>query len=58
MVNNSRTRKTSLESSPPKENGKNIKIYIVIGRHSFKFLYVIGKGGFGKVWRVEMKANR
>ncbi|CAK81785.1 unnamed protein product (macronuclear) [Paramecium tetraurelia] len=50
MVNNSRTRKTSLESSPPKEN--------VIGRHSFKFLYVIGKGGFGKVWRVEMRSNR
>lgn len=29
-----------------------------IGRHSFKFLYVVGKGGFGKVWRVEFKSNR
>ncbi|CAD8060907.1 unnamed protein product [Paramecium primaurelia] len=25
-----------------------------IGRGNFKFHYVLGKGGFGKVWRVEM----
>ena len=25
-----------------------------IGRDNFKFQYVIGKGGFGRVWRVEM----
>ncbi|CAD8169174.1 unnamed protein product [Paramecium octaurelia] len=48
--NYGRTRKTSVESSPPKDN--------IIGKHSFKYLYVIGKGGFGKVWRVEMKANK
>ncbi len=24
----------------------------------FVFHYVIGKGGFGKVWKVEMKKNR
>lgn len=57
MVNNSRTRKTSLESSPPKDNS-TVMNHLVIGRHSLKFLYVIGKGGFGKVWRVEMKSNR
>ncbi|CAD8161873.1 unnamed protein product [Paramecium pentaurelia] len=27
---------------------------IEIGRSNFKFHYVLGKGGFGKVWRVEM----
>lgn len=29
----------------------------VIGKSSFKQFYVIGKGGFGKVWRVQMKKN-
>lgn len=24
----------------------------------FKFIYVIGKGGFGRVWKVEMKKNK
>lgn len=28
---------------------RNIIHYIVIGRHSFEFNYVIGRGGFGKV---------
>ena len=28
-----------------------------IDRNSFDFLYVIGKGGFGKVWRVRYKKN-
>ena len=29
-----------------------------IGKNHFKMLYVIGKGGFGRVWRVQMKKNR
>jgi serine/threonine kinase 32 len=29
-----------------------------ISRNHFTFLYVIGKGGFGKVWKVEAKKNK
>lgn len=27
----------------------------MINKSLFKIYYVIGKGGFGKVWKVEMK---
>ncbi|CAD8131941.1 unnamed protein product [Paramecium octaurelia] len=30
---------------------------VVVQRNMFNFLYVIGIGGFGKVWRVEHKKN-
>ena len=26
-----------------------------ISKHNFSFLYVIGKGGFGRVWKVQNK---
>jgi serine/threonine kinase 32 len=29
-----------------------------IGKHNFTFIYVVGKGGFGKVWKVEYKKTR
>lgn len=29
-----------------------------ISKNSFTYKYVIGKGGFGKVWRVELKKNK
>ena len=29
----------------------------LINKNSFTFHYVIGRGGFGKVWRVEKKKN-
>ncbi|CAK87102.1 unnamed protein product (macronuclear) [Paramecium tetraurelia] len=36
----------------------SLKIDEQVNRTHFKFLYVIGKGGFGRVWRVEMKKNK
>lgn len=29
-----------------------------INKNSFKFHYILGKGGFGKVWRVELMKSR
>ena len=34
-------------------NNKNI-----LNRNNFKFLYVIGKGGFGKVWKIQSKKTK
>jgi hypothetical protein len=28
---------------------------IEVGKNDFSFMYVIGRGGFGKVWKVEQK---
>ena len=30
----------------------------IVSRNNFEFLYVIGKGGFGKVWKVEHKQTK
>lgn len=30
-----------------------INLTIETGKNDFTFMYVIGRGGFGKVWRVE-----
>ena len=34
-----------------------IMIYfiIVVNKNHFEFLYIIGRGGFGKVWKVRLK---
>ena len=29
-----------------------------LNKNSFKFMYVIGKGGFGKVWKVQYKKTK
>lgn len=34
-----------------------IEINIPISRSNFSFQYAIGKGGFGKVWKVERKKD-
>ena len=29
-----------------------------LSRNNFKFLYVIGKGGFGRVWKIQSKKTK
>ncbi len=33
-------------------------IVVAVNKTHFEFQYVVGKGGFGKVWRVEKKKER
>lgn len=35
-----------------------IPIQVSLSKSHFQFHYVIGKGGFGRVWKVEMKKSR
>ena len=30
----------------------------IVSKNTFIYHYIIGKGGFGKVWKVESKKNR
>ena len=41
--------------SQNKSNNKNTNS---IHRNNFKFLYVIGKGGFGRVWKIQSKKTK
>jgi serine/threonine protein kinase len=37
----------------------SLRIYFVaINKNHFMFQYVIGRGGFGKVWKVEKKKEK
>ena len=29
-----------------------------LNKNNFKFLYVIGKGGFGRVWKIQSKKQK
>jgi hypothetical protein len=35
-----------------------LELNIAIGKNQFSYHYPIGKGGFGKVWRVDRKKDR
>ena len=34
------------------------KLLNIVSRDNFEFLYIIGKGGFGKVWKVQHKQTK
>ena len=40
------------------QNKNNNKNKNTIHRNNFKFLYVIGKGGFGRVWKIQSKKTK
>ncbi|CAD8198969.1 unnamed protein product [Paramecium pentaurelia] len=46
------------QSSDEEEETLIVDCNIQINKYSFQFHYVIGKGGFGKVWKVEMKKSK
>ena len=33
-------------------------LYLAMNKNHFMFHYVIGRGGFGKVWKVEKKKEK
>ena len=33
-------------------NNNNNNIYDKVSKHSFEYIQIIGRGGFGKVWKV------
>ena len=41
------------KETPPPDEDESFEIEL--GKNQFAFIYVIGKGGFGKVWKVEFK---
>ena len=49
--------KNSKKSKIIKINRKKVQEISPITSNSFEFKYVIGKGGFGKVWKVQYKKN-
>ena len=50
--------KTEVELNNPKNKNNNKAITCDLNRNMFKFNYVIGKGGFGKVWQVILKKTQ
>ena len=35
-----------------------ILFIIIVSKNNFEFEYIIGRGGFGKVWKVKLKKNK
>ncbi|CAD8106657.1 unnamed protein product [Paramecium sonneborni] len=51
-------RQQEKHQSSDEEETLIVDCNIQINKYSFQFHYVIGKGGFGKVWKVEMKKSK
>ena len=47
-----------VEKMVSQNNNNNNKNKNTIHRNNFKFLYVIGKGGFGRVWKIQSKKSK
>ena len=45
------------ESQRVKNQLKPEQKFPILSKSLFDFLYIIGRGGFGKVWQVKMKQN-
>jgi hypothetical protein len=50
--------KSAREKEPVVGKSARIATVVAVNKGHFQFHYVIGKGGFGKVWRVEKKKER
>jgi protein kinase A len=46
------------QSGEEEDEVRIVDNYRGVVKSNFVFHYVIGKGGFGKVWKVELKKNR
>ena len=60
FIQKEREKKSPSSENKPNTN-QNITSSIdknILNRNSFKFLYVIGKGGFGKVWKIQSKKTK
>ena len=56
MINISSLAEKLIEQNRNASSKKNDKNDI--NRNNFKFLYVIGKGGFGRVWKIQSKKTK
>ena len=40
-----------------KESKKTLNLKKIVNKNNFEFLYIIGRGGFGRVWKVKLKST-
>ena len=48
----------NLDETTSNQNNNNYYNENELNRNMFEFIYVIGKGGFGKVWKVQYKKTK
>ena len=60
FIKKEREKKSPTSDYPTNNNQSlsSISSKNILNRNSFKFLYVIGKGGFGKVWKIQSKKTK